>query len=232
LFRNFTIGGTGGVYRVHTGPGKRSGIPSTDEVFDPTEIPGLNENTWFLRWGVLAKYDYRDDRNGASAGGVYGVQWHKYSDRDRGEFNFRQLEGELQQFIPYFNKTRVIALRAMAVLSFTDDGQRVPMYAQPILGGNDYLRGFQRQRFYDDNAILATVEHRWQASEGVEPAIFVDAGKVTANRSDLDFSDLDWSVGFGVRLRIKSAVVMRIDVAASDEGVRFMWTFNDIFRIR
>jgi outer membrane protein assembly factor BamA len=232
IFKSFRAGLTGGVVRVHTGSGKRGGVPSTEEIFPPEEVPGLGEDTTFLRWGGFLAIDYRDSRDGPRSGGVYGARFRRYSDRDLNKYSFRQTEFELQQYIPYFNKTRVIALRLATVLSFPKEGERIPFYMQPTLGGNDDLRGFARYRFYDDHSIFASVEHRWHAFAGLDMAIFVDAGKVVSRKAEIDFTDLEYAYGIGFRFRLQDAVFMRIDFAGSREGFRFMWTFSDIFRIR
>jgi hypothetical protein len=40
------------------------------------------------------------------------------------------------------------------------------------------------------------------------------------------------SVGFGFRVRVADAVVMRMEIAAGREGLRTMWTFSDIYKVR
>ena len=228
-FRGLDIGLSGGWYRAHTGPGTRSGFPSTEEIFEP---PGLGDDTSFLRWRVFAKYDHRDVRSGANSGGLYVASLRQYNDQELGRYSFRQAEFSAQYHIPYFNKTRVVALRVTSFFSFENEGQQVPFYLQPKLGGNDDLRGYQRYRFYDDHMIFVNVEHRWYSFTGLDMALFVDAGKVIPRRSDVDFNDLKYSGGIGFRYRIEGNVFMRIDFAFGPEGFRWMWTFNDIFRLR
>jgi outer membrane protein assembly factor BamA len=226
LFNNFRLGITGGFVDVHTGTGRNE--PSTDEVFNP---PGLEEDTYYLRWGGFVLYDYRDFPGGPKSGGLYAARLRQYDDRDLDKFNFKQAEFEFQQYIPYFNKTRVIAIRLKTTLSFADD-RVVPFYLQPKLGGNDDLRSFARYRYYDNNYLIANVEHRWYAFSGLDVALFADAGTVANEKSDVDFSDMRYSGGIGLRVRLQDTVVMRIDFAYGDEGPRFMWTFSDIFAIR
>jgi outer membrane protein assembly factor BamA len=215
---------------VHTGPGQRSGVPSTDEVFTPETTPGLDQDTDFFRWGGFLGYDYRDSRTGPKSGGFYGVRYREYKDLSLGLFGFRQTELEFQQYFPYFNGTRVIAVRVASTLSFAKKDQSVPYYLQPTLGGNDDLRGFERYRFYDNNRIFASIEHRWHVFTALDMALFADAGKVVHQKADVDFTDLDFSGGLGFRFRLLDAVVSRIDLAWSREGFRFMWTFSDIYR--
>ncbi len=177
-FSGFRIGATFGTLYVHTGPGDRSGVPSVEDVFPPPLIPGFGEDTSFARWGFFVDYDWRDLRSGSRSGGYYAVRLRSYEDVDLEKYGYGQIEGEVQQFIPYFNRSHTLAFRVSAVFTFEDAGQNIPFYLQPKLGGNDDLRGFARYRFYDDSAIIASVEHRWQAAKFMDVALFVDAGKV------------------------------------------------------
>ena len=232
LFGFLGLGITGSMVNVHTGPGKRGGVPSTDEIFDQDSAPGLGEDTYYSGLGGFMFIDYLDSQAGPRSGGLYGFRARQFTDMDLEKFSFRQVDFEAQQYIPYFNKTRVIALRVMATLTFDKSGNTIPFYAQPKVGGNNSLRGFQRYRFYDKHALVLTAEHRWHAFSGLDMALFVDAGKVASRRADLDFTDLEVSYGFGFRFKLDEAYFMRIDVAGGREGLRFMWTFSDVFKLR
>ena len=132
--------------------------------------------------------------------------------------------------MPYFNRGRVIALRAAAVLSFPKGNGAVPLYLQPTLGGSDDLRGFVSYRFRDYHSLSLGIEHRWYACSLLEMSAFVDFGKVVPLKRDLTPTDLHASGGLGFRFRVRSAIVSRIDFAASREGIRMVWTFSDVFR--
>jgi len=126
----------------------------------------------------------------------------------------------------------VIAFRLRAEITSEDEGSAIPFYLQPRLGGNDDLRGFQRYRFYDNQAIIVPVEHRRYASSVLDMAIVADAGKVAPHMRDVDFSELEWSAGIGFRFKVQDAYITRIDIAAGREGFRWMWTFSDIFKTK
>ena len=53
IFRYLNAGVTGSFVSVHTGPGKRGGVPSTDEIFDFSSAPGLREDTNYLGVGRI-----------------------------------------------------------------------------------------------------------------------------------------------------------------------------------
>ena len=58
------------------------------------------------------------------------------------------------------------------------------------------------------------VEHRWHVSSILDMAVFADAGKVVPLKREVDFDALHYSGGIGFRVRLRSAVVTRIDFAA------------------
>jgi hypothetical protein len=226
------VGVTGGHVFTWTGPGRRPDVPSTTDEFTPEEAPGIGVGEIdFARWGAFVVFDSRDARSGSRRGGLYGVRWRRHFDRTQDLYNFKQVELEVQQFVPYFNETRVIAFRANATLSFQEEGQLVPVFFMPTIGGNDDLRGFARYRYYDNHAVFLSAEHRWYVFRGLDMAVFADAGKVIPRKEDLNFSDLELSWGLGFRTRLRDAVVMRTDFAVGREGFRIVWTFSDIYKV-
>jgi hypothetical protein len=98
-----------------------------------------------------------------------------------------------------------------------------------MLGGNDDLRGFVPYRFRDYHSVSLGLEHRWHAFSLLDMALFADAGKVVPLKRELTPERLHYSGGIGFRFRARSAIVTRIDFAASSEGFRMIWTFDDIF---
>ncbi len=228
-FRYMDAGFTAGYLMMNTGPGNDDGLPSIEQVFTPEQTPGIDRQTDFLRFGAFAKLDYRDNPGGARSGGMYFFQFNDYSDRLLDLHDFRRVDFEIQQYIPFFNKRRVIAFRLKSVLAFHDTGQTVPFYFQPVLGGSNDLRGFQPFRFYDNNLLLMNVEYRWETFSGLDSAIFFDAGKVFPDYSEWDFRNLESSAGFGFRFNVRNNVFLRIDTGFSREGTQIWFKFEDIF---
>jgi hypothetical protein len=226
------VGVTGGSVDVQTGPGHRSSVPPTQEAFSPEEAPGIGVGSVrYERWGAFVALDRRDSRTGPRAGGLYGARVRQYFDRTTEIFTFPQAELDIQQYLPYFNRTRVVALRAAAVLSLNSADRVVPVYFMPSIGGNDRLRGFARDRFRDNHSLVFSAEHRWYVFRGLDMAIFGDAGTVVARAGELNFSNLEAGWGIGLRTRIRDTVIMRTDVAFSREGFQLLWTFSDVFRV-
>ena len=229
LFRYFRINAHGGSLHVNTGQGQRKGYPSIEEVYPPESTPGLAQQTDFWQLGGSLQFDYRDFPGDPRGGGNYLVGVTQYWDRKLDVHTFRNLDLMAEQYIPYFNRTQVLVLRAQTRMAWANEGQEVSFYMMPVLGGNHFLRGFTWYRFRDVNSLILTAEHRWHVFSGGHAALFVDAGKVVHERSDINFQDLEVIGGFGLRFQMESRVFMRIEVAGSREGFRLIWTFDNVF---
>jgi outer membrane translocation and assembly module TamA len=211
------------------GRGQRSGVRSTEDVFGPETTPGIDEQTNFIRFGGMVEFDYRDNPGATKSGGLYYVRALYNSDRKLDSHDHLRLTWALEQHIPWANQQRVLALRLGSTMTLAADGHTVPFYVQPTLGGNEWLRGFERYRYHDENSLIFTAEHRWYIFAGLRAALFFEAGEVAPRVRDLDFKDLKVSGGFGLRFKFMDHVFMRIDQAVSEEGYRFMWTFSKVF---
>jgi outer membrane protein assembly factor BamA len=227
--RRLRLGGTLGYLQVNVGPGADRRFVSADRIFTPATTPGIDRQSDFLRGGVFAQYDWRDNPGGPRKGGNYLVRHTWYSDRTLSLYSFRRLDVEAQQYIPFFNLRRVIALRGKSVLTYAESGQRVPFYLQPTLGGSEDLRGFRPFRFYDDNMIALNAEYRWESFSGLDMALFADAGKVFHRRAQWNLRDMEGAFGVGWRFNVRNNVFMRIDVGFSHEGYQVWIKFNNVF---
>ena len=229
VWSHLYLGATGGVYLPNVGPGQRDGVTSTEAIYTPVQVPGLGRQPKFFRAGGTLEFDYRDLATGPREGGHYYTRHLRYWDRESGLYTFHMLDSAIEQYLPYWNKTRVVALRLGSMMTWAGEGKAIPFYLQPTLGGNDFLRGFDRYRFYDQNSIHAVAEHRWYVSSIAHGALFFEMGKVARKASQLNFHNLEYAGGIGIRFTVRDAVVMRIEAAASHEGVRGMWTFSNMW---
>jgi hypothetical protein len=229
VWSHLYVGATGGIYLPNVGRGRRDGFPSTDERYTPAQVPGLDQQPKFFRAGGMLEYDYRDLASGPREGGHYYARHLRYWDRESELYTFHMLDSAIEQYIPYWNKTRVVALRLGTVMTWAGEGKAIPFYLQPTLGGNEFLRGLARYRFYDQNSFHAAAEHRWYVAANAHGALFFEMGKVARKASQLNFHDLEYAGGVGLRFTARNAVIMRIEAAISREGVRGMWTFSNMW---
>ena len=211
------------------GEGRSSRYRTVGEVFDPSNIPAFHIQPKYLRTGVFVDADYRDEPGNPRDGARYFAKVSSYKDQNVGRYNFIQFDADAQQYIPFFNQRRVIALRARASLTQTDAGQQIPFYMLPTLGGSEDLRGFADFRFRDRNMVVVNAEYRWEAFSGLDVALFADAGQVATRARDFRIADMNTAAGFGFRFNTAKKVIYRVDVGFSREGARVYMKFGNVF---
>lgn len=221
--------GTGAAWlQPNVGPGTDDRFPSTDEVFDPHEVPGLDRQPNYFAYDTFVAVDYRNGGQPTSGGFYYGL-YRDFIDQDFDAYSFRQLEVGAYQYLPFLKDERVIALRFRTTLSEADAGQEVPFYYMPVLGGFRELRGFDWARFRDRNAMLLGAEYRAQVHMMADVALWIDAGKVFADHEDFNFDDLRTTYGVGLRFKSQQATFLRLDFAFGDSGFAFVFALDDPF---
>jgi hypothetical protein len=219
----------GGELLINVGPGTNHSLATTESVFGPDQAPGVDVQSNYLVGGCAAHVDLRDFPGDPHKGTYAIAGYRRYFAQDIGHFSFHRLDAAAEHYIPFLNEKRVVALRAKTELSFHSDDQVVPFYMQPTLGNDTDLRGFRRFRFYDENALALTAEYRWEVSTGFDMALFFDAGKVFHRPSEIDFSGMEGSAGFGLRFKNARTTAVRLDTGFSREGAQVWLRFGKLF---
>jgi hypothetical protein len=224
----FTLGGGVDYVDIATSGGRTA--PSIEERFSGAGAPGLEiADFTFLNSRAYAAFDWRKPLGYSGRGGLYRVQFDDYLERDNDTYSFRTLEAEAIQLLPILRANWVLALRGLATTT-TDESANVPFFMLPSLGGGTTLRGYPDFRFRDRHRLLMNAELRWTPARFLDMAIFYDAGKVAARRSDLDLENLKNSYGIGMRLIGLEGYVFRLEVARSREhNVRVIFNAGGAF---
>ena len=225
----FSFGVRGNYLTVNIGSGKYPGIISTDQQYTEAQTPGIQQQTDFMQGAVFAAYDTRDNPGGPRTGTLLRGEYLYNKDIRIEQDTHKRLNLEGQQYLSFWNRRRVIALRARSELTYKNPGQVVPFYMQPILGGSEDLRGFRPFRFYDDNSLLFQAEYRYEIFAGLDMALFGDAGKVFHSKDDFNVDNLEGCYGIGMRFNARNSVFMRLDAGISREGFQVWMKFNNVF---
>lgn len=212
-----SIGSPGGFFEGDD-PDTRVLFPA-DPVFDVPEAPA------FIHAQLSMTADTRDFAGHPTRGGLYRVSATDFSDRDSGIFSFRRYAAEAAQFVPLAQSRVVLAVHGWLVGSDTGEGDVVPFYLQPALGGHNSLRGYADYRFHDRNMLLVSIETRVAMMTHVDAALFMDAGNVASRVGDLGLGKR--SYGAGLRLHSRRETFARVDVARGGEGWRVLLRLTD-----
>lgn len=216
----YYIGAGIGTHRIEDREG--AGTRPSIETFAGA-VPGLFDEARYTQASAFTGIDWRESPGYTRRGGLYAVTYNNYTDADD-RFGFRRVDAEIQQYLPILKEHWVLVFRGLMTTTDVDDGQTVPYYLLPSLGGARRHRGYSDFRFQDRNMLLLTGEYRWTPSRVLDMALFVDAGKVTRNRSDLDLEHLKTAVGIGFRIHGPTFTPVRLDIAHAKEGLRIHLT--------
>lgn len=180
------------------------------------------------RFAVTA--DTRDYPDHPTRGGLYEAAFARYADLDLSAFSFSRYEAEAAHFVPLLHTGLVLAFHGWTVLSDAADGQLIPAYLMPSLGGTSTLRAYPNYRFHDRNMLVGTVELRLALTTHIDTAAFADAGSVAPEIENLRLANSSYGVGF--RLHTHKRTTLRLDAAHGREGWRLSFSLNDPFRLR
>jgi outer membrane protein assembly factor BamA len=209
----------------------------------------LTERTRYLSLSTHLLYDSRDSRYERGFGERYTPNTDELTDRPlsphRGTLlsfeafrflensatngNFTQYQFEVQQYVSFRSEYHTLALRHRTTFTDPDNDAGAPFYLLPYVGGNYTLRGYPNFRFRDLHATLTNLEYRWRVWILMDLVAFVDVGKTFSEADAWGFTDLDRSVGGGVRLASTRSTFVRLEVARSRENTRVILVFNAAF---
>ena len=212
-----------------TSSSEKSRVPDVADRFPADTLPGQARQPNFLTTQLGLIVDTRDTPNPRS-GGLYQATVRRFDDRDGGAYTFTDTRIDLQQFVPFWNLSRVLALRVLAHHADGIGQAQVPFYLMPTLGGARVLRGYDRQRFRDRSLLLLSAEYRYEVNPFLMAAIFYDAGQVAPDWTDFRLKDLRDAYGVGFRFGYSNAVALRADIAfGGEDPVRLILGFSTSF---
>jgi hypothetical protein len=214
---------------LNVGRGTNDSVTSTNLKFTAAQAPGLDVQSDFLIAGCGLRLEFRDIPDNPHKGTSVVLRGNRYLAEDFGRYSFNRAYGSIEEYIPFFNRKRVIALHTAADMTFHNRDQVVPFYMQPTLGGFNDLRGFRPLRFYDENSFVMNAEYRWEICTGLDLALFGDAGEVFHRPGEFKVANLQKAAGFGFRFNNQRNMVMRIDTGFSREGFQVWAAFEKLF---
>ncbi len=225
--RFFTLRGGLEASQWEQGPGSGP-KPSVETVYTPPSLPGLGQTITYIQTHGMVGFDTRPVPGYARRGRLLGVTFRDFSDTDS-RYGFKQVDYEAIQHIPLLRESWALSLHAAASVTGLKDGQEIPFFMMPSVGGGSSLRGYSSWRFRDRNSLLLQAEWRVMVNRFLDTALFYDMGKVEANTRDLDFSNLKDDYGIGFRFHTPLATPLRIEFARSREGMTIVFSSSGSF---
>ncbi len=215
--------------RVVIDQGAVTSLPQTIAAFPG--LPGLlGAQIWAQ--GLTLAYDTRDNTQTPLSGAYVTMGGEYYEDfepSDRGQWGRVAAEG--RDYIPNWDDRAVFVPHFL--FDLIPDNPRgygpssIPFYERPSLGGEDTLRGFGRERYVSDFAMVFNFEERFGVFQrsimgnvvGIEIAPFLDVGRVgRLSSAPATLSDAQFNPGVGIRALARPNIAARLDVADGRDG--------------
>jgi outer membrane protein assembly factor BamA len=228
--------------------GQSSQYPSIDAVFSnsPSVVPvtlwtpGLHSGSNLVAYGLFGEYDRRNYEYGLTKGFYFYGRFGSVDGLDKGngifsDYGWFDCQLDARGYIPLLSNKTSLAVRLATNFKGPKGGSQIPFYDLSFLGGFNYVRGFDTYRYRGNNALIGNVELRQtvhsfkKEHRGLDLIAFGDSGQVWGhNRSTTDptimghdsFASRNWRAGVGgaVQFRYTKSLVVRFDVATSQDG--------------
>jgi outer membrane protein assembly factor BamA len=199
--------------KVAIEPGAVPGIPFIQNVYTSAEVPGVDGFTAHAQRLVLT-YSTLDNQD-LPTQGILATATVEGSTKILGSSaSYGHYAAEVKGYWP-LDKARFISVARFAVDA--TPGDNVPFLERSILGGENTLRGYGRDRFISSSYFLCNLEERirlfrwplFNVNIDWEVAPFVDIGVIKS---------FQINPGLGLRAVVKPNFIGRIDVGFGSEG--------------
>lgn len=222
ITKNFQIVFGERIRRVNIGKGAINSLPSIKERYNSETVPGINGFTAHLQKLAII-YSTLDSRDMPTQG-IYAKTSIEFSWKGLGSSeDYRHYEAEVKGYLPmeggrYISVARLVYNQTL--------GGNVPFLERSILGGENTLRGYGRNRFIDSSYLLLNLEERirlfrWRlfnVNTDWELAPFIDFGAVMKSLDQAEPSSFEFNPGIGFRALVRPNIVGRVDVGFGNEG--------------
>ena len=206
--------------------------PQQGTLLDTLKLPFYNRSLTFVKIGVQIQTDTRDNKKLPTQGIYSVVEISCFPNLLDNEHSFNKLRGELRMYftledIPFIT----IAFRAIGEKLWGEH----PFFESAFLGGNESLRGFERQRFSGDASILGGAEVRTQLTRipfivpvwsGI--SAFTETGRVflTGEHSNRWHNVIGGGLWFSI---IRPEYIVNFSLAHSEDKIAFYTTMGFMF---
>lgn len=203
-------------------PGAISSLPYIKNRFTAATVPGIDGFTTHAPRLSLS-YSTLDNRDTPTFGGYARITFEPTIKALGGAGDYRHYEFEAKGYIPFDNARYVSVFRFMYNQTL---GPTVPFLEQSILGGENTLRGYGRNRFIDNSFFLCNLEQRirlfrWEVfnvTADWEIAPFIDLGAVMESLDKASGKNFEFNPGIGFRAIVRPNIVGRVDLGIGKDG--------------
>jgi hypothetical protein len=208
-----------------------NGSPLLADAFAPGSVPFERQETRELWYGVAADLASLDDARDPSRG-VHGrVDVRRVSGLGASDPDFDEWRLEARAYLPVFAKRRVVAVRAVyaGVEPGGPNTTSLPFYRLALGEGTTRFAGYAAERFRDRQLLLGRIEYRWEVLYRLSAVALYELGEVAPRTGAFSLRRAHPSHGGGLRLGLSDVAVLRLEFAASPEGLQSVLSWEGDF---
>jgi len=210
------------IRKVNVGRGAIDSLPFVRDRFNDTQVPGVSGFTAHAQKLAII-FNTLDSRDMPTKG-IYAKTSIESSLKALGSScDYRRYEVEVKGYLPLDEARYITVGRLMYNQTL---GSRVPFLERSILGGENTLRGYGRNRFIDSSYFLLNLEERirlfrwsvFNVNTDWELAPFIDLGAVMKSLDTMTTRNFEFNPGIGFRAVVRPNIVGRVDIGFGNDG--------------
>jgi outer membrane protein assembly factor BamA len=176
--------------------------------------------------GMSLTYDDRNNAFSPDRGGMMQFYFAHFNPILGSDYNYTNFVLDLRKFIRLY-KQQVLALQALGYFN----AGAVPLRSLAALGGASSMRGYYEGRYRDKDMAVFQAEYRVPLFWRLGAVAFGDFGNVGSELAQLDFRDLKYSYGGGMRVALdkKERLNIRLDYGISRVAKGFYFQLGEAF---
>jgi len=211
-----------------------------NKKFPIHSFTGMNGLTGanLMALGLSLERDTRDSETTPRFGGFQRFKVGYYEGINGDDFGYTKMRFDVAEYLPigqllhFLYWDSVLAFRVSGEFNNDLNGDNIPFFDLARLGGHESLRGYQYNRFFDENSLFYSVEFRYNVwgmkNLKADATLFFDCGWVFDEFSDFEFQKFKESYGIGLRF-LMPRFTIALEGAKSSEGSEVYLKVNPIF---
>jgi outer membrane protein assembly factor BamA len=198
LARNFFLGMRYEFQKVFNIEYKPGGIFDQENVAGRTDyhVSGL---------GLSFTFDSRNNAFSPDRGAMYQFYFSHFDPFFASDYKYTNFVIDLRRFLRIV-RGQILAFQAYGFFNTGD----VPLRSLASLGGSNCMRGYYFGRYRDKNMGVLQAEYRIPLFWQLAAVVFGDCGNVGSRLGELNFQELKYSYGGGLRVALNKAAKLNL----------------------
>ncbi|MBI4971611.1 MAG: BamA/TamA family outer membrane protein [Candidatus Omnitrophica bacterium] len=224
FFGKLNVEGQYDFRRVHISGGRDGAKHNIENRFNESSLAGVHGGEYHII-GANIMHDDRNSVDDPTYGGYrkFTILYNQGLNGD--QFEFVKYRFEAAQFFEILSNKNVVGIRFAGESNSRVGHKQIPFFEMARLGGWSSLRGYEYNRFFDNNSLWMSFEYRYNVWTfkrfKLDLVPFLDIGSVYGESGNFAMADTRISYGGAARWKIRDRVNIDFEVGHGDEGTQF-----------